>query len=99
LLHRSGVVAWIISRLILSGGFQSLDPDFDDAHKFNADRRHKIAKQKFKIVNWVWCNESLRQRGDLTVWVSDEALCLWVAQGGNRGAVSQNTRIWRSHCA
>lgn len=48
-------------------------------HKFNADRRLKIAKQKFQVTNWPAYNESLRQRGDLTVWVSDEALCLWVA--------------------
>jgi hypothetical protein len=44
-------------------------------HKFNADRRHKIAKQKFQVTNWATYNESLRQRGDLTVSVSDEALC------------------------
>ncbi|MBK3745100.1 IS5 family transposase [Paraburkholderia aspalathi] len=48
-------------------------------HKFNADRRHKIAKQNFKVTNWVTYNESLRQRGDLTVWVSDEARCVWSA--------------------
>ncbi len=47
-------------------------------HKFNADRRDKIVKQKFEVTNWPAYNESLRQRGDLTVWVSDEALCLWV---------------------
>jgi hypothetical protein len=46
-------------------------------HKFNADRRHKIAKQKFQVPNWPAYNESLRQRGDLTIWVSDEAL--WLA--------------------
>ena len=48
-------------------------------HKFNSDRRDKIAKQKFQVTNWPAYNESLRQRGDLTVWVSDEALCWWVA--------------------
>lgn len=48
-------------------------------HKFNADRRHKIAKQKFQVTNWPAYNESLRQRGDLRIWVSDEALYLWVA--------------------
>ena len=48
-------------------------------HKFNADRRDKIAKQKFQVTNWPAYNESLRQRGDLTVWVSDEAVCLWSA--------------------
>lgn len=48
-------------------------------HKFNSNWRDKIAKQKFQVMNWPAYNESLRQRGDLTVWVSDEALCLWVA--------------------
>ncbi|MBP2444081.1 hypothetical protein JOH51_001520 [Rhizobium leguminosarum] len=48
-------------------------------HKFNADRRDKIAKQKFQVTNWPAYNESLRQRGDLTIWVSDEALCRWSA--------------------
>lgn len=48
-------------------------------HKFNADRRHKIAKQKYRVTNWTACNESLRQRGDLTIWVSDEVLALWSA--------------------
>lgn len=48
-------------------------------HKFNESRRHKIAKQKFKVTNWPAYNESLRRRGDLTVWISDEALCLWSA--------------------
>ncbi|MGR9061574.1 IS5 family transposase (plasmid) [Rhizobium leguminosarum] len=49
------------------------------SHKFNADRRDKIAKQKFKVTNWAAYNESLRQRGDLTIWVKDEALALWTA--------------------
>jgi hypothetical protein len=48
-------------------------------HKFNEDRRHKIAKQKFQVTNWAKYNESLRQRGDLTVSVSDEALSQWSA--------------------
>lgn len=48
-------------------------------HKFNAARRHKIAGQKFKVTNWAVYNESLRRRGDLTVWISDEARCLWSA--------------------
>lgn len=48
-------------------------------HKLNEDRRHKIAKQKFKVTNWAAYNESLRQRGDLTVWISEEALSHWLA--------------------
>ncbi|WP_237352792.1 IS5 family transposase [Rhizobium leguminosarum] len=49
-------------------------------HTFNADRRDKIAKQKYQVTNWPAYNESLRQRGDLTIWVKDEALSLWTAR-------------------
>lgn len=48
-------------------------------HKFNADRRDKIPKQKHRVTNWAEYNESLRRRGDLTVWISNEALALWSA--------------------
>ncbi|NKL25199.1 IS5/IS1182 family transposase, partial [Rhizobium leguminosarum bv. viciae] len=49
-------------------------------HTFNADRRDKIAKQKYQVTNWPAYIESLRQRGDLTIWVKDEALSLWTAR-------------------
>jgi hypothetical protein len=48
-------------------------------HKFNADRCDKIPKQKQRVTNWSEYNEGLRQRGDLTVWISDDALDLWEA--------------------
>lgn len=48
-------------------------------HKHNEARRHKIPKHKFKVTNWAAYNESLRRRGDLTVWISDEALIQWLA--------------------
>lgn len=49
-------------------------------YKFNAKRREKIPQQKFKVTNWSVYNESLRQRGDLTIWVSEAAACVWSAQ-------------------
>jgi hypothetical protein len=48
-------------------------------HKFNADRRDKIPKQKQQVTNCAEYDESLRQRGDLTVWISDDALAVWSA--------------------
>ena len=48
-------------------------------HKFNANRRAKIPKQKHRVTNWAEYNEGLRRRGDLTVWISDEALGMWSA--------------------
>ena len=48
-------------------------------HKFNAARRHKFDKAQYRVINWTEYNESLRQRGDLTIWVSEEAQSVWSA--------------------
>ena len=48
-------------------------------HKFNAERRRKIPRQKHRVTNWSDYNESLRRRVDLTVWISDAAPGLWKA--------------------
>jgi hypothetical protein len=48
-------------------------------HEFNADRRDKIPKQKQQVTNCAEYDESLRQRGDLAVWISDDALAVWSA--------------------
>ena len=49
-------------------------------HKFNANRRAKIPKQKHRVTNWAEYNEGLRRSSDLTVWISDEALGMWSAE-------------------
>ena len=58
-------------------------------HKFTAARRHKFDKVQYRVINWAEYNESLRQRGDLTIWVSEEAQSVWSAprrtsRGGQR---------------
>ena len=45
----------------------------------NVARRDNIPRQKYRVTNWSDYNESLRRRGDLTVWISDAALGLWSA--------------------
>jgi len=57
--------------------------------KVNADRRHHIPRQKHKVTNWREYDASLRQRGSLTVWVTEEAITAWTAEprmtrGGQR---------------
>src|SRR3954465_1495237 len=47
--------------------------------KLNQDRRRHIPEQKRKVVNWREYDESLRRRGSLTVWFSDEAIEAWKA--------------------
>ncbi len=48
--------------------------------KLNQDRRHHIPRQRHKVTNWLAYDASLRQRGSLTVWVSDEAVAAWAAE-------------------
>ena len=48
-------------------------------HKFNAARRHKFEKKRYRVTNWDKYNESLRKQGDLTIWIDAEALDLWAA--------------------
>jgi hypothetical protein len=43
-------------------------------HKYNANRRHHIARPKRRVTNWAAYNEALRQRGSLTVWFTDDAI-------------------------
>src|SRR3954464_5819750 len=42
--------------------------------KANADRRHHIPKQRRRVTNWAEYDASLRQRGSLTVWSTEEAV-------------------------
>src|SRR3954467_4236088 len=48
--------------------------------KANADRRHRIPKQRRRVTNWAEYDAALRQRGSLTVWFTDEAIAAWHAE-------------------
>jgi len=47
--------------------------------KLNQDRRHHITRQKHRVTNSAAYEASLRQRGSLTVWFTDEAIEGWCA--------------------
>ena len=88
ILGSSSVVAWIIPKDVLSSCFSTLGITWMP-HKFNAARRHKFDKAQYRVIHWAEYNESLRQRGDLTIWVSEEAQSVWSAprrtsRGGQR---------------
>ena len=40
---------------------------------------HPTYKTKYRIANWPACNRALVRRGDVTVWVSSEAITAWTA--------------------
>jgi len=48
--------------------------------KLNQDCRHHIPRQRRKVTNWPAYDASLRQRGSLTVWFTDEAIQAWAAE-------------------
>jgi hypothetical protein len=57
--------------------------------KHNASRRHRVPRQRFRVMNWPAYEAGLRRRGDLTFWVDDAALAGWQAprrttSGGQR---------------
>jgi Transposase DDE domain len=48
--------------------------------KLNQDRRRHIPRQTHKITNWPAYDASLRQRGSLTAWFTDEPVKAWAAE-------------------
>ena len=60
-------------------------------YKQNESKRHKFQESKYKVENWTEYNESLRQRGDITIWFSDDAINQWhpAPMPGQRGRPQQ----------
>ena len=57
--------------------------------KFHRKGRHHIPRQKHRVTNWRDYDASLRNRGSLTSWFTEEAIANWNAQprttpGGQR---------------
>ncbi len=46
--------------------------------KLNQNCRHHIPRQRRQVTNWPAYDASLRQRGSLTVWFTDEAIAAWL---------------------
>jgi hypothetical protein len=47
--------------------------------KHNAARRHRIPKQRLRVMNWPAYEAGLRRRGDLTFWLDEAAHANWQA--------------------
>ena len=54
-----------------------------EAHK---RKRHPKYRKKYKVRNWSEYDRSLRSRGDLTIWLSEDVIDAWgPEQNGKRG--------------
>ena len=76
-----------------------------EAHKRNRSHKHK---KKYRVTNWAEYDRSLRNRGDITIWFSDEAIREWAPKHkGKRGRpqkfptspASRGFRRYSSRCA
>ncbi len=47
--------------------------------KHNAARRHRIPKVRYWVQNWPAYEAGLKRRGDLTLWLDEDALAGWQA--------------------
>ena len=55
-------------------------------YKFNEGRRHEFSKARYRVTNWPDYDAALVRRGELTVWLSEEAIAAWHAPAtGERG--------------
>lgn len=46
-------------------------------NKYPEKKGWKVPKQKYKVTNWSDYNNALRNRGDIEIWLSDEAIEKW----------------------
>ena len=50
-------------------------------------RIHPKYKTKYRVQNWAFYDRALVRRGDITIWLSPEAIAAWEPDGGGtRGA-------------
>ena len=47
--------------------------------KYPKRSQYKYAKSRYRVRNWTEYEAGLRDRGDLTIWISDDALDSWRA--------------------
>ena len=55
-------------------------------YKLNEGRRHKFPTARYRVTNWPDYDAALVRRGELTVWLTEEAIASWYAPAtGERG--------------
>ena len=63
-------------------------------YKANENRRHKIPKVRYRVENWAAYDAGMRRRGDLTIWVTPEAIASWTPpKSGRRGRPARYSDI------
>ena len=56
---------------------------------------HPTSKAKYRVANWPAYNQALVRRGDVTVWLSSEAIAAWTPAGAAGGVCVSNSQFSR----
>ena len=57
---------------------------------------HPTYKTKYRVANWPAYNQTLVRRGDVTVWLSSEAIAAWTPRrSGRRGGCLRHSLLIR----
>ena len=62
-------------------------------YKANESRRHKVPKARYRVENWSDYDAALRRRGDLTLWMTPEAIAAWTPPATGRRGRSSPVRV------
>ena len=72
---------------------------FDMPNKHTDKYRHKFKKAAYKVTNWPEYNESLRNRGDITIWFTDNAIQSWIPnRTGKKGCPQEYSNLAIETC-
>ena len=44
-----------------------------------ASKCDQSMRQKYKVMNWPEYDKALRNRGDITIWITEEAIAAWIS--------------------
>jgi len=80
--------------VVRASGYRCAPAEAEPAmpYKANEPRRHKIPKARYRVENWAAYDASLRRRGDLTLWVTPEAITAWTPPKTGRRVGQRATR-------
>ena len=60
---------------------------------------HPTYKTKYRVANWPAYNRALVRRGDVTVWVSSEAIAAWTPRRSRPGYFVHPRRMRPAYAA
>jgi hypothetical protein len=61
-----------------------------------SSRVHRKYKKQYRVRNWAEYERGLKNRGDVTLWLSEEAIEAWTPPPSGQGGANAATRISRS---